>query len=45
MRCEYELLNGLSQEILTGPLLAWEQKLTVQNFTLEIENLLTPVCR
>ena len=37
--------------MMTGPLLAWIQKLTVQHFTLEVENLFnkpktfTPVCR
>ena len=28
---------------MTGPLLAWIQKLTVQHFTLKIENLFTKV--
>ena len=37
--------------MMTGPLLAWIQKITVQHFTLEVENpfnkpkTFTPVCR
>ena len=57
MGCEYEFLNGLLQRdcnwctMMTVPLLAWIQKLTVQHFTLDVENLFnkpktfTPVCR
>ena len=38
MGCEYEWDSNWCV-MTTGPLLAWIQKLTVQHFTLEVENL------